>query len=835
MSASHWFENANHNVKDGLQTKSDFDHDPPFYLKREVSDPTATPMSANPSLGDAQVPVTKDDSETEDLRSVIDDLTVENKRLRQMLRERRPPHDPKLDHDKIFEIRTCGLSSKKKRELEAILQKFAYTIIDGSTAPSHMDDSALHMSSSAQTPRPTVKMAPYLHTDSAYASISNSGLISVRPSIKNESETNHLGGSKNNNVDSYLPDVPDSLLPKNSPVMTEKAKMRLVVKRLEQLFTGKDAAPGEHSQPLQQQKLSESAANAGSGDLQLQDLHGRPEGAREAHIFPFDAKMDLDRLKGHSRYKRPLGPSSESERSSDGRSSSDNHSIDQRPTRPLDLDIHRAQDAEENMEYIRHLGLPTPRHCDPTHSDDGWVYLNLLINLAQLHMMNVTPAFVRKAVAHLSRKLELSHDGTKIRWKGHYNGPRLEEDNRSNTHSSTASSAELVRDPTTCNLPTDDVISDNLASVGSSTARAKQRLTMFSSEEDALTYHTRPGIQPSYGTQERREMSTSHYKPMVAKHLTFFRDNITYDDPYIRLPQGAHDAAAQDLSAKANQFSQNYSGRSEDEGPIIYYKNLVFYCDMSGDKQDHQGNMTTSPLASKQILGTRSSAALLREEEAENSLIRAGTASNCSSNCSANDCALLSFELAPLSEKIVNQDDSYELLASGIGGVVPEDHFILRVQRKRQRTRPEGADGSDRAGSDESRFYMDEEILSNIRVDLPASKLPPPSYVLFSLSSASSGSLESDESSAKDADDSETGLSAEGPPPRGAFSEWPSTDASGQHLAIIERNSPSIRGSPKGVDYYTDAEQVYGFDDASMVDRPFAIVTGAPRSIRQWY
>ncbi|BFZ59139.1 hypothetical protein YB2330_000143 [Saitoella coloradoensis] len=45
----------------------------------------------------------------------------------------------------------------------------------------------------------------------------------------------------------------------------------------------------------------------------------------------------------------------------------------------------------------------------------GWVYLNIITNLAQLHLMNVTLPFVRAAVEKLSTRLELSEDGGMIR------------------------------------------------------------------------------------------------------------------------------------------------------------------------------------------------------------------------------------------------------------------------------------------------------------------------------------------------------------------------------------------------------------------------------------
>jgi hypothetical protein len=95
-------------------------------------------------------------------------------------------------------------------------------------------------------------------------------------------------------------------------------------------------------------------------------------------------------------------------------------SPDQRPTRPLDLDPNRAQVPEDNIKYLRHLGFsPLEAGSDEQLVDGhGYMYLNVLINMAQLHTLNVTPEFVKKSLEQYSKKLELSSDGRKVRWKG---------------------------------------------------------------------------------------------------------------------------------------------------------------------------------------------------------------------------------------------------------------------------------------------------------------------------------------------------------------------------------------------------------------------------------
>lgn len=851
-SASSWFDTVNQNVKASMQSNADIDREhvrstesppltlyagePPFFLNWQDDGPTPAQMSTDPSFEDVQARVTKEDSENEDLRSVIDDLTIENKRLRQMLRERRPQYSPLLDHDKIFEVRTCGLSSEKKLELEVILQRFATTMGNGSSAPSKTleDGSAPEGGSCTFPERTTQKSASYPHADSAYASLSNSGLTTAGQSKRTNAEMQRIRGSKNSNVKSYLQDIPDSLLPKHPPVMSEKSKMRLVVKRLEQLFTGKNAAPGEHSQPLQQQKVSESAAYADRHHSQLLKQYIRPEGAREAHILPIGAKMGPDLPQVNSSCKQPLGSRSQSEKSSSGSSASDNREPDQRPTRPLDLDIQRAQVAQENIEYIRHLGLATPtRQRDCGHDDDGWVYLNLLINMAQLHTINVTPAFVRKSIAHLSTKFELSKDARKVRWRAGFRGTDSSEDSDSGAELITGSSPEQIPDSMADKLTSDNAVSDNLASTSSSRAQARRPLESLPSERNPFTDSAEPSMQPSQVTGRSRPESAFDYKPMFLRDCAMLQDNDLLDDsdtsPSV---QGADESTGQYLSTHTNGIGHSFPGRSEEDGPIIYYKNPLFYCDMSGDKdeQAHQRGTTMIPSAPKQILGVSIWEARLGEEPQEDSLTHAED----TGNCSVNDGRLPSLELAPLSDIVDNQSTLMELSASGIGGVIPEDHFMLQVQRKRQYApsqRRAHAIAHPRSNQLSPTF---EETVSSRRVDLPASKLPPPSYVFFSLSSGSSGGPESDEFSSGDPDASEAELLEEGQPGQPALLKRFSLDTSCQRCATDEYdaevdscNSPKVDNSLEDPDPYIHADQRFGFGRGAVLYRPLGILTGS--------
>jgi Frequency clock protein len=759
---------------------------------------------------------------------VIDDLTIENKRLRQLLRERRQPHNPQVDRDKVFEVRTRGLSSEKRRELGVILQRFASTISQISTATSQVrwSGSSLHSTSCALPEQTPQKGACYLHTDSAYASISNSGLTSVRPSNEGNAEKQQIRGSEDNNIQSYLHDIPDFLLPKHSPIMSEKSKMRLVVKRLEQLFTGKNASPGEHSQPLQQQKVSESAASADRQNSRLLDTYIRPEGSREAHILPCDLKMDTDFLKANSINKQVSGSKSDSEKSSNnGKSSLGNCSPNQRPTRPLDLDINRAQVAEENIKYIRHLGLPTPiQERPPDNADDGWVYLNLLINMAQLHTINVTPAFVRKSISQHSTKFELNKDARKIRWKGACHPTEASYGSDSSAEMFMESSPDLNQEPKPSKQSKNSASLYNLASTGSSSARFGGQLHSLSSERNRLTNSTNPSTEPSKMADKSEPASAFGYKPMFLKHHLAVQDNtFSYDSDHTPSGHSVDNLTGQDLSSHTNPISHHNTGKFEDDDVLIYYRNPWFYCDMSADKQ-REGNTVTELLsASKPVLGIDVPMDWSDEGQHEHTIALAEHASN----QMVIDDNLPSLKLAPLSKIIDNIGHPVDLQASGIGGVLPDDNFMMHVRRKLQRSPTKKALGA----ADDSKCGLypifGNEIVSTVRFELPPSKLPPPSYVFLSLSSESSNGFEDEDSLSENLDDSE------GPAPLDFMSHF-STDTSEQRRTADEADNESdshfsmeLWQSANTADPDREAEERSEFDEAAVLDGPIGVYTGS--------
>jgi hypothetical protein len=624
---------------------------------------------------------------------VIDDLTIENQKLKAKLRKYEKAQNTHLEKDRLFEVKIHSLPARKRRELEDVLREFASTI-DGST-----DEGASRPPIKGILPYPS--LTPAINSlpkhssssstsnsrpmDSAYASMSNSGPTST--STLNHALEGKLVSQqrigKEQKVQSFLHNIPEGLLPKHSTVMTERQKKKLVVQRLEQLFTGnKGANIGSRSQPQQQQEVSKSAAKAD----QLADHNPMTiEGIREAHILPY--KMDVDgvgptKLSDDSSHETQVTGFGSSEECSPSRSP------EQRPTRPLDLDPNRAQNPSENVEYIRHLGLATPQLASDESTDaadaDGWIYLNLLINMAQLHIINVTPDFVRKAVSDVSAKFQMSRDGKKIRWRGGSRGTQLSSDSGSSSDRN--------------GFPQDsDIIDENRSK------RRKVETGKFTSVP--LNVNDVPvGVHdPS---------KSFHYKPLFHHASSSAGGLISSDESESLFGYEAPNASGLGRSSRPSKGRSERSrsglkGRvRKDEGPIVFYSGANFCTDLSGGRGDIRTPFHVTGVGMDGYSNFTQTALRCESKRRPLPISRTVSGSLLSfrpfrdySKCPA---FLQTEETRPKTPDLLEADSEDEIdfvdgpaassdspaplqdfEASGLGGTRPADHFAVRVQTRR--------------------------------------------------------------------------------------------------------------------------------------------------------
>lgn len=760
------------------------------------------------------------ESNSGDFRAVIDDLTIQNKRLRKKLKQFERLHCSHLQEEKLFEVRFHGLAAHRKRELEEMLRSFASSGEDY-TEKSLFDHGNFKASAPVlKTHKPASSSTSYSKgskvIDSAYASMSGQTGVSQKQLPDHlQRDRQAQSYSRQQNVKSYLHDIPPTLLPRRSLAMSEGAKGRLVVRRLEQIFTGRRAA-ARHHQSYQQQEVSQSAAQA---DRTRLETCGRKfqlirEGVREARILLNSAELKVDSLseanlavqqsqqtvesRGRNLRKEgmrearillgcagsQIDSSSEtnltgqqSRQSTDGEESrsrdpraSRGVTPDQRPTRPLDLDIRRAQVPSENIEYIRHLGLASPRatldvNPDP---DDGWVFLNLLISMAQLHTLNVTPEFIRHAVANVSSKFELSTDGTKVRWRGGTDGTEMssDSDESEDTGNSkfTDTSVFVSKRGSLADIPTRAGLEDfqepnsvvPVPTIGLSTvpeAGAKRRPVYLGQPNDVDKFQYKP-LFFHVATSEDDDDSA---------HGT---DSVSSFDP-MENATGLNSGSQGIRESEVRLRKQN-----RENGPIIFYNKARFCTDLSGDSSGAMHDEAAYCRYRQQPIGCHQYAdgEKLNESENDNIVDGDGVTESMDLDISSTITARSALDLEDLKSSIsdLSTTSPIPMEVSGLGGIQPEDNFMVKVQvrhqgRKRQGSRaqspfssprsqirrlpqsiPRGSTNTFREAKDIPRNYPDRgpiksEIISTVKTDMPPSSLPPPSYVCLPFSSSESG------------------------------------------------------------------------------------------------
>ena len=685
------------------------------------------------------------ESSSEDFRSVIDDLTIENRRLKKRLQKYEELYCGNLQSDKLFEIRVHGLPASKKRRLERTLQDFASSLGDtGDEEFSSAFAQKLYrapkrrfapvpqaLSTSTSNSRPV---------DSAYVSMSASGgNTDSRLQKIDLGKTMTPSNSNDQNIQSYLQTISQGLLPKHPPVMTEKAKKEIVVKRLEQLFTGSRDSSNKHSQSRQQQEVSQSAANADRRESEARGHHIGAEGSREAKIH-----LSESQATNHLVVSAVERPSDDA--SSRGTSASSVATPDQRPTRPLDLDPSRAQDPEENIEYIKHLGFDGPEMV-PERSfgeEEGWVYLNLLIGMAQLHILNVTPTFVRESIRDISVKFELSEDGSRIRWRGGNEGTKLRVDS--------GPSSEHGTEPYPSELGVTREHSNGRSSKSSTELQSSANWNVILSHNPSPgSYNTTFDNQRPLMLGRTNSEDPYQYRPIFYHAPRSEEDSCPSegkDSPLFSDPMENGSALGPDDALRGHAPKVAASRLRKGADPIIFYNRARFYTDLSKDEESMPYNCPLYDKYYAGIVGCDIEQDLDDPHAEGKGLIceTLGLASIAAMELS-NSAKLItglteSLSSSSAAASLSSEDNTKPFEASGLGGVIPGDNFSIKVKIEHQKQTSEQP-------------LFQRRILSVHRTDLLPSSLPPPSYAFLPLSSgsASDGGSANDEESDADMED----------------------------------------------------------------------------------
>ena len=686
--ADKWFEQSNNAVRDNSTAFGD--NDPPFFMRNSSS--SETPPDRQPAFTEASrddranslplrtglLELGRRDSTEGDFRSVIDDLTVENKKLKRRLKKYEKLHDAHLKDDKLFEVRIHGLPLEKKRELEETLQKFASSLhtAEANAFPSNGYASLAPMTKRNKTATSSISMQ---NTDSAYASMSASGQgsVGIPGTDLNQRMTPaaHLASSQQK-IQNYLHDIPQGLLPQHSQTtLSERAKKKLVVRRLEQIFAGKGAAQGGHQHSLQQEEVSQSAAQADRTEIEATGQRAMLEGKREASIMENETED-------------PLVPqTAEAVGFKEGttdpipiplmqmRATTRSPARHQRPTRPLDLDPQRAQVPYDNIRYMTRLGFSPPdlRQHESHEDGHGWIYLNFLINMAQLHTINVTSDFVRKALDEFSHKFEISNDGRKVRWRGGQSVTRASSDNggRSSSTDRAGEDTPEGQSPRKRVKLSHPDGAQSLHADGRSTAALRRRQQINKHAYTPLFFHrdSTDETDSSSSEAEEEDSSSPWPGPVVADHSTAVT---SFDVP----------------TTTGMTFPPSQRKPKLDNGPIIFYNNARFCTDLSGDKNAGFNQSAPAYKAASEVPIGNPRKLSGPPSERRGPLAQASELPepmDLGDNPIPESMELSFPQRSPVESSSGEESDVIELEVTGIGGVWPADNFAISVNSRHAR------------------------------------------------------------------------------------------------------------------------------------------------------
>lgn len=690
---------------------------------------------------------------------MIDDLTVRNNKMKQKLKMYQKLHSSHLRKEILFEVRMHGLQTRWKRDLEQTLRSFTSTMEGASNSPKTMTvppRTYLGPNPGEFSDKPSWSSDSYCkQVDSTYASISASGQTQISHTARHDGKPQErlVESVETHRVhfDSHLHDARQAFSLRKLRFISGEAKQMLIVRRLEELFTDRLMSTIAGQVSLQQQVVSYSAAKAevkaSEAGYHSVEIEGAREATREARILtacaglPTEGPVD-DQAgtlgRDENDFDDPMGGDPIAD--SPGKS-------EQRPTWPSDLDIYRAQAPEEAMKYIRHLG---------PYCSGSWIYLNLLSNMAQLHFFNVTPEFVRKAVARFSSKFEISPNGQKLRWKGGTQS-RLSSESGINAEPRGKCLPEARDGPAGARKRTGERSPSEAGTWAQSDANCLSQVSNYNSSAGPGAV---PRRQPDFLRQFNRA-AKFQYKPLLFHAARSELDHdYDYDNDSLTSGDGIDSMASVEPPCRYNMTAPSTSKRrASNGGPIIFYNRANFFVDLSGDNSlSRNGDIMYSPYTDDPVgchmpdpdddFGPKASRRPLIQEPL---LGDSATNDNENDDFSTKEPGLTMERSEPKTDNFHDSLSPFYMEASGLGGIQPQDNFSInvRVRYVGARTRSMKVPPFRRNPCRVQRFLHDlrasasllsrensegafqvAEILFVTTTLLPPSTLPEPSYCL---------------------------------------------------------------------------------------------------------
>jgi hypothetical protein len=591
-----WFEQ--HNAEVQKYSTSSVDSNPPFFTNDIPSSETSSTLQKTELRQDTSVnthnslqaradllQLRTDAISTEAFRSIVDDLTIEIRTLERKLERHGDIYNHDSGNEKLFELRVFSLKADKKRELEGILHRFVGGLSDRRSVESALNNRGVILPD-AKPHGAACSQVSTLDVGSARAPVS----VSVHSSPPPASDGIHANipqfdRVKTPNIHSDTKHTNECMQPReNLAAMTTHAKRKCVVYRLERLLAGQDVLTGPHPPAVQQQQqhTSRRTTRAEHSAIVAWDRQTILSGLDKVSVSNKEAEDSVnatapEKLEALSHEAVGYQMSGKATQRYYAGHPFDSRSEIKRLTSPLSLDLDHSQLVAENIRYIHHLGFP-PNDLEidkPPGEEYEWIYLNILVNMAQLHTLNVTHDFIRKAVAELSGHYIVSKDGHKVRWKSTWSLAKKRRHHDDSHDHQTDGSA-----------------------VGK---RVYKRLKAANDKDSRTRLRTSWRLKHAPSTWSRQQGNSKlMYTPLfyhgptedVANH--FLGERETVDMGIMHWVHGESSVADRHHVVTASKKDRNERGTSR----IIFYNNPHFYADLDGELFQHRDSETPSRMES---------------------------------------------------------------------------------------------------------------------------------------------------------------------------------------------------------------------------------------------
>jgi hypothetical protein len=351
----------------------------------------------------------------ETFRDIVDDLTVQIGSLKRRLRRDNKSNSLISESRKPFEIKVHSLKADEKNELERILHRF----VSGLPTRSGSEDTTSRYGNLLPSGEPYSAMSSRISTlDVRSPHKSDSASVCRLSSSASDSERRgfpEFDRSERIYVQSDEKHAGNCMLSrKKLESKTTRTKKKIVVHRLEQLFAGDNVFSRPKLHAIQQPEISHEVSHVKYSIVQAWNQQATSETLCAVHML--------------SRETETLTTATSTEQLEVTQQSHTSHllhsKLGEKITKILPRpELDPSQLVAENVRYIRHIGLtPVDSGTAKLPGDEyEWFYLNVLVNMAELHTLNVTRDFIRKAISELSGHYTISSDGQKVRWSSSWN------------------------------------------------------------------------------------------------------------------------------------------------------------------------------------------------------------------------------------------------------------------------------------------------------------------------------------------------------------------------------------------------------------------------------